>query len=844
MKPFSINPARILPLCYRLVCWLVAAGLLSLSLGCTMPQPSAPPLSTGAPLPAVQQPAAEQGPQAQITFRVRVPQNTPLDQPVQIYVLDEVAGLALHPDIYEMVQEDDLHWIVQLSFPLGSVVKYRYSRQTEVAPVNEHTSVGRQTRYRLVYAQAPGLVDDVISRWTDTPFAGEAGRIMGQANDVQSGEPVPGLLVTAGGAQAFSAADGSFILEGLPPGTHNLVAYALDGAYRTFQQGAVVADQSTTQAPLLLQPSARVQVTFNVSVPPGTVPGVPVRLAGNLLQLGNTFADLSGGFSTLANRMPVLSPTPEGGYRMSLSLPAGADVSYLYTLGDGFWNAEKTVDGEFRLRRLVVPPVDTQVNDTIDAWAAPGTQPLVFDVTVPADTPPTDRIAIQFNPLIGWTEPLPMWSLGENRWVYMLNSPLDLEGSLRYRVCRNEQCSAADDAETSGPQAAGFAAQPTTPDRKLSTQVSRWAWLDPLSANWNNPGQAVLGRGADFIAGVEFLPQSDPSWTPYLGEALADVQATRANWVVLAPTWSYPALSLPILEQTPGADILWPDLAPVIRSAGERSLQVAVFPGVNFSGSPQDWWNSAQRDFPWWVVWFEQYRKFVLHHAVLAARTGSGALVLGGDWVTPALPGGRLDDGTPSGVPADAETRWRSLIAEVRQVYQGRLLWAMAYGRIPSGAPAFIDAFDQVYLLFSEPLTIDPQADPGAVAYQAGQFVESTYTLYEQVQKPIVLAVAYGSFDGAATACAPDGQGSCLPLSRVLEPGAALPGLAPDLQEQALVYESLMAGAAARGWIAGFVSQGYYPPAALQDLSASVHGKPAQQALAYWFANLLLPPVP
>ena len=41
-----------------------------------------------------------------------------------------------------------------------------------------------------------------------------------------------------------------------------------------------------------------------------------------------------------------------------------------------------------------------------------------------------------------------------------------------------------------------------------------------------------------------------------------------------------------------------------------------------------------------------------------------------------------------------------------------------------------------------------------------------------------------------------------------------------------------------RPWVGGIISRGYYPPAMLQDKSASVHGKPAADLLWYWFPRL------
>ena len=181
----------------------------------------------------------------------------------------------------------------------------------------EHTSSGEPVRYRLLQVNGPDSVDDVISRWTDTEFTGPSGRIMGQASDNSTGQPIPNLLITAGGSQSYTHSDGTFLIEGLPPGIHNLVGYAMDGAYQTFQQGAEIAAESTTPTPIKLEPANFVDVTFEISLPANTPPLVPVRLAGNLYQLGNTFGTLAGGVNTLSMRMPDLKPLGDGRYGLT-----------------------------------------------------------------------------------------------------------------------------------------------------------------------------------------------------------------------------------------------------------------------------------------------------------------------------------------------------------------------------------------------------------------------------------------------------------------------------------------------------------------------------------------------
>jgi hypothetical protein len=212
-----------------------------------------------------------------------------------------------------------------------------------------------------------------------------------------------------------------------------------------------------------------VSVTFNVTVPPNTVPGAPVRVAGNLLQLGNTFADLQGGLSTNADRMPLLNFNSDGRYTATIRLPVGAYVEYKYTLGDGFWNAEHISQGDFVLRSFVVPPQDLVIQYQVITWQAGTSSPILFEVTVPSTTPSGDIIYIQFNPY-GWTEPLPMWPLGNNRWAYKLYSPLNMLGSFGYRYCRDGQCGSADDKAT-----AGLSTQGRVAGTSLSHRISRTA---------------------------------------------------------------------------------------------------------------------------------------------------------------------------------------------------------------------------------------------------------------------------------------------------------------------------------------------------------------------------------
>ena len=781
-------------------------------------------------------------PEAMVTFMVRLPDNTPLGQPVLMSVLDEVSGLAFNVRRYEMHADDDFHYTLSMPLPVGTTLKYRYSRQGTFI-TDEHISDGRPVRYRLYHVEGPGVVQDTISSWSDTSFSGETGRIVGHTLDAQSGNPIPNLLVTAGGSYTLSAADGSFLLEGLPPGTHNLVVYALDGAYYTFQQGAVVAVASATPAEIRLTAAPLVNVIFTVTVPAGTLPAIPIRMAGNLLQFGNTFSELTGGLNTLAARMPVLSPLPDGRYSLAIPLPVGADLYYKYTLGDGFWNAEHLADGAFRLRHLVIPNQNgLVVEETIEKWSDGSRGPVLFSVTVPQNTPANDVISIQFNPY-GWTESIPMWPMGGNQWAYVLYSPLSALDKMGYRYCRNGQCGSADDALTPGSEVFGRMLEVGEGVKSITDTVDSWMWIEEVGAA-TVPSTIIRPRGTSFMAGVELQASFHPAWTSFSDVIATDVRWMGANWIVFTPTWSYPLLTPPILEPLAGSDPLWSDMLTLTENARSLGLNVALFPTARLSGEADQWWESGRRDFGWWVSWFDRYRNFILHYADFAQKQGVQTLILGGEWLTPALPGAMFANGLPSGVPADTETRWRDLLKEIRTHYAGTVLWAFPFTEDFLFAPSFLDAVDGIYLLWSEPLASYPNALESTLHAEAARLLDERLEPFQQkLGKPIILAVSYPSADGGTTGCLPDplaeADTDCLNVDLLARPNADIPTITLDLTEQAEVYDALLVAINERDFISGFVSRGFYPPAILHDKSPSVHGKPAGNVLWYWFPRML-----
>lgn len=796
-----------------------------------------PPVTDGQPTLPV--PPGTPQPMAQTTFVTSLPEPLAPGESLVLITMDEVTGLSLHANSYPMQARDGLTYTATLALPLNAVVKYRYMRRG-ASQVSEDSSLGIPVRYRLYQVLAQAEVQDIVSDWADKVYARQTGRIAGRVLNTDTGAPIPNILVTSGGVQALTDSTGRFSLEGLPAGTQNLVAYALDGLYQPFQQGATVGAGQSTNVDLRVRPAPHVSVTFNVTVPVNTVPGAPVRVAGNLLQLGNTFADLQGGLSTNTDRMPLLSLTPDGRYIGTISLPVGAYVEYKYTLGDGFWNAEHDAAGQFLLRSFVVPQQDVVLQDQVTSWQAGNASgPILYEVNVPSTTPAGDIIYIQFNPY-GWTEPLPMWPLGNNRWAYKLYSPLNILGSFGYRYCRNGQCGSADDKQTMGSASSGRISTTSLTPQDIQDTVSAWAWYENPEPS-TLVGASIASRGSGFTAGVEFQATYRPNWSFFAPQALTNIQALGANQVTFTPTWTYNSINPLEFAISPGNDPLWIDSAIMIGQARALGLQVAIFPIPRFPGTAAEFWSQAPRDNAWWQEWFDTYRTFLVNYADLASQSGSQILILGGDWLSPALPDGKLADGSSSGVPADADARWAAIITELRSHFSGNIWWALPYTKASLLVPlSFLQETDGIYLLWSAALTTQGGASRSDLANEAGRLLDNEVSaLPSLINKPVILALAYPSATGSSTGCLADGRGGCLSWEALSQPNPDVGSVSLDLQSQADLYEAVLTAVNSRSWINGVVSRGYYLPAALQDKSASVHGKPAADILWYWFPRML-----
>jgi hypothetical protein len=408
-------------------------------------------------------------------------------------------------------------------------------------------------------------------------------------------------------------------------------------------------------------------------------------------------------------------------------------------------------------------------------------------------------------------------------------------GSFGYRYCRNAQCDSADDSQTAGQSSHGHTVTPSIAPQDILDTVNEWTWPQktgsPTLVATNIPS-----RGTGFMAGVEFQSYYEPNTPTFIPVALQNIQALGSNWVILTPSWTYTRTNPLAFSEQPGRDPFWSDTVTAVAQARTINLNVAIFAQPRFATTANDFWKAAPRDATWWNSWFDHYRAFAVHYADLASLSGAQAVILGGDWITPSLPTGALADGTPSGAPADAEMRWKNIIAEVRQHFRGNVIFALPYDNGVVVAPVNIlkDA-DAVYLLWFARLSDQPNPNKADLLAEAGRLLDNNIApIQSQVNKPFIIGLSYPSSTYSAT-----GSGGCLYWPALGRPNADLGSVNLDLQQQVDIYDAIFNAINARSWVSGLVSRGYYAPVALQDKSASVHGKPAADLLWYWFPRLL-----
>lgn len=812
--------------------YLVFQTLIVLSLilgGCAEPPPILPS--------SVELTSDSSTPLTEVTFLVAPPPATGSSLGISLALLDTVSGMDVQTEQISMAPRSDGRFETTLTVPVGSTLTYRYLR-TKPSEAAEVTANFDPVSYRVAYIPGPSQIEETVAGWSDEPHAGSTGRIIGRIINAETGSGQRELLVSAGGITVFSESDGTFRLDGLAEGVHHLTVFSPDGAFKSNAQGALIQGGATTPAELRVHPAKSVFVTFQLTVPEGLSPDAIVRIAGNVSTLGNRFSDLTGGMRVSVEHLPTLVRVGPQHFLAVLSLYAGTDLHYKYTLGDGIWNSERNSEGNLVSRQVILPEEDVVLRDQVTAWGEINDQPVRIMVNVPENTPEGDQISIQFKPNV-WFEPLPMWFIEPGSWYYDLYGPLDKGLEIEYRYCRNLQCGAADDADTAGLEASGRTLAYKGEAQIIRDDVRAWRWLEEQPSAVALDTEPVAARPA-VSTGIEIAAQYHPSWRRQLGQALNPIKALGADSIIFPLQWQWQQQNpFPLLGLDPAQGQFTDELREFVHNAKSNGFTLALklHPSSNAHDSEM-WWETATRDPLWWQLWFEEYHQFALSAAEISADLGIDVLILGGDWASPALPSGLLLNGEASGSPSDADNKWRSIIQAVREIYPGRVAFELGVVEEVPAIPDFLDEVDLILVDWRLPVSQTAADDVQLMAQNFIPYLDLLESRTKRFNRPLWISVEYASVTGGASSCPPAPDGSCRPISEFDAGREIDPDLNTSFEEQTNAINAVFLATHDRPNIEGLFVGGFNPSAMLWDKSSSIFGKPAEEVLEYWYPRI------
>jgi Glycoside Hydrolase Family 113 len=237
-------------------------------------------------------------------------------------------------------------------------------------------------------------------------------------------------------------------------------------------------------------------------------------------------------------------------------------------------------------------------------------------------------------------------------------------------------------------------------------------------------------------------------------------------------------------------------LEAMSRVAHSLGMKVLLKPGIWVGAGGY----AGQLDFPLpadRARWFESYTRFTEHYAQLAATIHADVFCIGGEF----------EKLTPK------EAAWRKLIARVRELYPGPLVYAANFGT-EFESVRFWDALDYIGLQDYYPLPDDLSTDEVERKVEAVQ---------KKFQRPVIFTEAgFPSREGANRDPWEDGHGEKLSL---------------DLQ--ARCYQALFKAFYDKPWFEGMYwwKVGTNTFGGPEDTSLTPWGKPAMEVVKRWYTR-------
>jgi hypothetical protein len=299
--------------------------------------------------------------------------------------------------------------------------------------------------------------------------------------------------------------------------------------------------------------------------------------------------------------------------------------------------------------------------------------------------------------------------------------------------------------------------------------------------------------------------EKDKYLSPYSDKSLESLVSIGTDWVSIVTTWyqkNAQSTSISPTENTPTDE----SLVHAIQKAHGLGLKVMLKPHVDLAETSDGLWRGDiffYKDEEW-DAWFREYKKFIVHYAALAERSGVDILCIG----------------TELAGTSERLAQWKEIVQTVRKVYHGPLTYAANW-----------DEFERVsfwteldYAGIDAYFPLSQKENPAFEELKAAcdQWIKKVESWALPLGKPIIFTeVGYSSTPCAATK----------PWEEKTPGGA-------NVHIQANCYRALLESIWGKEWLAGIYWWRWstHPDAGgPNNKGYTPQNKPALQVLAEWY---------
>lgn len=299
--------------------------------------------------------------------------------------------------------------------------------------------------------------------------------------------------------------------------------------------------------------------------------------------------------------------------------------------------------------------------------------------------------------------------------------------------------------------------------------------------------------------------------TPEAADSIIKLRETGSEWIALSFYTRQESVHSTEIPFEYGYTMTDRDIAFAVAEARKSGLKVCLKPVVNSKdgiwrahiGFPDE--ESATR--PYWDKWFESYTYFLLHYAELAEELGCEMFCVGCEMVK-----------------TESQTaRWTKLIARVREVYSGPLIYNANHGK--EEGVAWFDQVDMIGTSAYYPVGSVPGDTEDNMIAKWLPVRDKLEKLHRKFNKPVVfMEIGCRSARGCAT----------MPWD------FSHTELSFNEEEQANFYSSAIKVFWDQEWFGGFFwwdwSVKLYPRSeAKNDRGFDIYGKHAEAVLKHWY---------